>query len=154
LPPTPGRWADINAEELIADAGADKTVVMVGHFPFTQRLRQRVGALHVLELEPQGDDLPADRAPDIIPQADVLALTSVTLLNRTLPELLALRKPGALVLLMGPSTPMSPTLFDWGIDILSGSVVTQAQAVRAGLCQGAGFRQLHKMGVRLVSMRR
>ncbi len=153
LPRMPGRWIEINAEELIAQAGADKTVAMVGHFPFTQRLRQRVGALHVLELEPRGDDLPAARAPDIIPRADVLAITSLTLLNRTLPELLALRKKDALVLLMGPSTPMSATLFQWGIDILSGAVVTQREKVRAGLCQGAGFRQLHKMGVRLVSMR-
>ncbi len=154
LPRTPGRWGDLNAEEVIAEAGAGKTVVMVGHFPFAGRLRQRVGALHVLELDPRGDDLPAARTPETIPQADVLALTSVTLLNHTLPELLALRRPGALTLLLGPSTPLSPILYDWGVDILSGSVVTHPDAVRAGLSQGAGFRQLHKMGVRLVTMYR
>lgn len=154
LPRTPERWSDINAEEVIAEAGAGKTVAMVGHFPFTERLRPRLGHLDVLELDPRGDDLPAARAPEIIPRADVLAITSVTLLNHTLADLLALRRPGALVLLMGPSTPMSPLLYDWGVDILSGSVVTHIDAVRAALCQGAGFRQLHKAGIRLMTMRR
>ncbi len=154
LPRKSRAWVDLNAEEVIADAGAGKGVAMVGHFPFAERLRLRVGRLWVLELDPRGDDLPASRAPEIIPQADVLAITSVTLLNHTLADLLALRRPRALTLLMGPSTPMSPILYDWGVDILSGSVVTDAEAVRVRLCQGAGFRQLHKAGVRLVTMRR
>lgn len=154
LPRTPDRWTDVNAEAVIAQAGAGKTVAMVGHFPFTQRLRAQVGRLFVLELAPQDDDLPADKAPEIIPQADVLAITSVTLLNHTLTELLALRRPGALVLLMGPSTPLSPILYDWGVSLLSGAIVSDVSAVRAGLCQGAGFRQLHRAGVRLVTMQK
>lgn len=154
LPRTPERWGDLNAEEVIAAAGAGKTVAIVGHFPFTERLRQRVGTLHVLELTPRGDDLPAARAPEIIPRSDVLAITSVTLLNHTLADLLAMRQANTLTLLMGPSTPLSPVLYDWGVDILSGAIVTDIESVRMGLCQGAGFRQLHKMGVRLVTLRR
>ena len=154
LPRLPDAWVDLNAEEVIAGAGADGTVAMVGHFPFTERLRSRVRELWVLELDPRGADVPAERAPEIIPRADVLAITSVTLLNHTLDDLLALRRDDALVILMGPSTPMSPLLYDWGVDILSGSVVTDIDAVRAQLRQGAGFRQLHKVGVRLVTMRR
>jgi len=154
LPRTPAAWGELNAEEVIAEAGADGEVAMVGHFPFTERLRSRVRQLHVLELDPRGEDIPAERAPEIIPRADVLAITSVTLLNHTLGELLALRRPDALTILLGPSTTMSPILFDRGIDILSGAAVTDIDAVRAQLCQGAGFRQLHKAGVSLVTMRR
>ena len=145
-------WVALNAEEVIAEAGAGKTVVMIGHFPFVPRLKPRVGRLVVLELDPRGEDLPAERAPEWIPQADVLAITSVTLLNRTLMGILALRQPHALTLLLGPSTPLSPRLFDEGIDILSGAWVTDIDAVTRRLCQGAGFRQLHPAGVRLVTM--
>jgi uncharacterized protein (DUF4213/DUF364 family) len=152
LPRQPQQWRDLNAEEVIAQAGAGKRVVMIGHFPFARRLRQRVGELIVLELAPRGDDLPAEQAPDWIPSADVLAMTSVTLLNGTLAELLALRQAPDLTLLMGPSTPMSPVLYDWGVDMLSGSIVTDIDAVRARLCQGAGFRQLQPAGIRLVTM--
>ena len=152
LPPLPRHWVDIHAEEVIAHHGADKTVAMVGHFPFVPRLRPRVGTLWVLEQNPQEDDLPAEAAPEIIPQADVLAMTAMTLLNHTFDELIALRRPDALALLIGPTTPLSPVLFDYGVDIISGAVVKDIPATLRGIAQGANFHQLHQIGVRLVSM--
>ena len=154
LPRQPQQWRDINAEEVIARAGAGKTVVIVGHFPFTRRLRERVGKLVVLELEPRGDDLPAEQAPVWIPRADVLAITSVTILNHTLIDLLTLRRNDALTLMLGPSTPLHPLMYGLGVDILSGSIVTNIQSVEQELCQGAGFRQIQPAGVRLVTMER
>ena len=152
LPRTRSRWEDVNAEEVIAAAGKRGTVVMIGHFPFAQRLRSRVQELWVLELEPRGEDIPAAQVPEFVPRADVLAITSVTLLNHTLSHLLALRRPDTLTILMGPSTPVSPILFRWGVDILSGAIVTDIQSVQAKLCQGAGFRQLHRAGIRLITL--
>jgi hypothetical protein len=38
--------------------------------------------------------------------------------------------------------------------LLSGSVVEEIDAVLQGVSQGAGFRQLHRLGVRLVTMHR
>ena len=66
----------------------------------------------MLELAPQAGDLPASAAAEVIPQADVVALTSMTLLNHTFDGLLALRRPDAQVMLLGPSTPLAPLLFD------------------------------------------
>ncbi|NIQ82679.1 MAG: hypothetical protein GTN93_32315, partial [Anaerolineae bacterium] len=88
-------------------------------FPFVSRLRESVGHLSVLELRPRGEDLPADAAPEVIPRADVVALTSLTLLNHSFDSLIRLCHPDALVLLLGPTTPLSPILFEYGVDILS-----------------------------------
>jgi len=154
LPRPPGPWQDVNASELLAERGADKSVALVGHFPFVDWLRERVKTLWVLELEPQAGDLPASAASEVIPQADIVALTSMTLLNRTFDGLLALRRPDAQVMLLGPSTPLTPLLFDRGVHLLSGSVVEEIDAVLHGVSQGAGFRQLHRLGVRLVTMTR
>lgn len=154
LPQQAEWWVDLNAEEVIAQAGAGKRVVLVGHFPFVPRLRGRVGTLWVLEQQPRGDDLPADAAPQVIPQADVLAITGTTLINRTFEGLMALRRPEALVLLLGPSTPLSPILFDHGVHVLAGSVVEDVESVLRAVSQGANFRQLHRQGVRLVTMRK
>jgi uncharacterized protein (DUF4213/DUF364 family) len=153
LPPQEHAWVDLNAQTVIAERGAGKHVALVGHFPFTARLRERVEHLSVLELRPQDDDLPASAAPEIIPQADVVAITSLTLLNRTFDGLLRLCHPGTLVLMLGPTTPLSPVLFDHGVHILSGSVVTDLDAVLQTIGQGGNFRQVHRAGVRLVTMR-
>ena len=153
LPKQEGQWVDLNAEEVIARHGAGKQVALVGHFPFIPRLRERVGKLWVLELRPQGDDLPAEASQDVVPQADVLAITGTSLINRTFEGLMAQRRPEALVLVLGPSTPLSPVLFDHGIHLISGSVVEDIESVVRAASQGANFRQIHRQGVRLVTMK-
>ncbi len=154
LPHTPERWVTLNAEHVIAEHGAGKRVALIGHFPFIPRLREQVGVLHVLELEPKGKDLPADAAPEVIPQADVLAITGTTLINHTFDELIALRRPDALVLILGPSTPLSPILSDRGVDLISGAVVEDVESVLRAVSQGANFRQVRRQGVRLVTMQK
>ncbi|MFN2216358.1 MAG: Rossmann-like domain-containing protein, partial [Anaerolineales bacterium] len=54
--------------------------------------------------------------------------------------------------LLGPTTPLSPMLFEMGVTVLSGSVVEQPLPVVNGVIEDAGFRKLRKMGIRLVSM--
>jgi uncharacterized protein (DUF4213/DUF364 family) len=154
LPPLPDRWEEINAEHVIADAGKDKNVVLIGHFPFISRLRSQVGQLFVLEQNPGPDEYPATAAAELVPQADLLAITSMTLLNGTLEGLLSLRSENARVLLLGPSTPMHPLLFDYGIEMLSGSNVSAVIPILHLIQQGAVFRQLRKTGVRLITMTR
>ncbi len=153
LPKGPGLWSDANAEVVLAQIGAGKRVALVGHFPFIPRLRQQVGQLWVLELQPREGDLPAEAADRIIPQADVIALTGTTLLNGTFESLMKMRRPDAQVLVLGPSTPLSPVLFRHGVGWISGTVVEDIDAVLRGVSQGASFRQIHHMGVRLVTMR-
>lgn len=152
LPRRPERWVDANAEDVIADIGRGATVVLVGHFPFAAALRPRVGQLFVLEQDPGPDEYPASAAPELVPQSRVLAITSMTLLNGTLDGLLALRGPQTRVLLLGPSTPLHPLLFDYGVKMLSGAIVTNISAVLQVIREGGVFRQVHKAGVRLVTM--
>jgi uncharacterized protein (DUF4213/DUF364 family) len=152
LPHRQALWMEGNAGDLLALEGAGKRVVLVGHFPFIPTLRAQVGTLWVLEQRPRAGDLPAAAAGEVVPQADILAITSTTLINRTFDGLMALRRPDALVMLLGPSTPLSPILFDHGVHLLSGSVVDNIAAVLEAVSQGAGFRQIRQAGVRLVTM--
>lgn len=152
LLPPPANPVDLAAEDYIARQGPQSQVALIGHFPFVSRLKAQVKKLWVLELNPKGDDLPASAAAEIIPQADILAITSSTLINHTFEGVFALRKSGARVMLLGPSTPLSPVLFDFGIQVLSGSIVEDASAVLPLVRQGATFRQIHQRGVRLVTI--
>lgn len=153
LPRHEERWVDLNAAEVLARRGAGKRVALVGHFPFVPQLREQAGVLWVLEQQPAGDDLPAGAAASIIPRAELVAITGTALLNHTFEGLLALCRPETLVLVLGPSTPLSPLMFDYGVDLLSGAVVEDVDSVLRAVSQGANFRQLHQQGVRLVTMR-
>lgn len=154
LPQQPAAWTDVNAGDLLMRAGAGKRVALVGHFPFVSRLREAAATLWVLELQPQPGDLPADAAAEVIPQADLVAVTGTTLINGTFDSLMALCRPNTQVMMLGPSTPLSPILFDFGVDLLAGSIVTDVDQVLRAVSQGANFRQVRRQGVRLVTMQR
>jgi len=154
LPPPVVLGPELNAEDVVADLGAGKRVALIGHFPFAPRLRERVDTLWVLEQKPRGEDLPAGTAQAVLPAADVLAVTATTLINHTFADLLALRRPGAAVVVLGPSTPVSPILFVHGVDVIAGSVVEDVDRVVRAAGEGANFRQLHRQGIRLVTLRR
>lgn len=145
---------DINAVDVLAELGDGKTVAVVGRFPFTEKLRVRVGELIVLEQEPQPDEHPASAAPEIFHISDVIAITGMTFINNSLEELLNSCPASAFVMVLGPSTPLHPLLFDYGAEILSGALVEDIEAVLHVLSQGGNFRQLHQVGIRLVSLRR
>jgi uncharacterized protein (DUF4213/DUF364 family) len=154
LPRQPTSWVDLNAEDVIASHGAGQSVALIGHFPFVERLRAKGGQLTVLELDPQPGDLPVSAATEVLPQAQVVAITGMTLLNHTLDILLSLCASDALVILLGPSVPLDRILFKRGVDILCGSIITDLDGVLAAVRQGANFRQVHRAGVRLVTITR
>lgn len=152
LPRQPATWQDGNAEGMIAARGKGKKVALIGHFPFIERLRENVGELTVLELQPRPGDVHAKHAQDVLPQADVVAITGMSLINHTLPGLLALCSKDAYVMVLGPSSPLSPVMYDYGISLVSGSIVENIEAVLQTVAQGGNFRQIHKSGVRLVNI--
>jgi uncharacterized protein len=143
---------EINALNVLIKNGRNKNVALVGHFPFAPKLRSAVGQLWVIEQRPVEDDYPAEAAADLIPHADVVAITGSSLINHTLDVLLALCHPDALVIMLGPSTPLSPVLFTHGVSILSCSRVVDEVAVLRTVGQGATFQQVE--GVRLLTLRK
>jgi uncharacterized protein (DUF4213/DUF364 family) len=154
LPKDTFHWIEKNAEEVISEAGVGKAVVVVGRFPFSERIRSRVGNLTILEQRPEGDELPEEDASKVLPLADVVAITGMTFINRTLEKLLKFCSREALVLVLGPSTPLSPILFEYGIHLLSGALVMDIDRVLRTIGQGANFRQVHRAGVSLVTIDR
>lgn len=151
LPPE-SALTDINAAEVLLRRAPGKKVVVVGHFPFLERLREAAGELAVLELEPGPGEHPAAAAPEIVPEADIAAITGSAIVNGTLEQLLRLCRPEAFVLILGPSTPLHPIVFRWGVDAIASSIVVDVPTCMAYVSQGTTFRQLQ--GVRKVVLTR
>ena len=55
----------------------------------------------------------------------------------------------ATVMVLGPSTPLSPVFFDHGVGILSGALAADEGAVLRTVGEGATFRQVE--GVKLLT---
>jgi len=146
------RAVDVNAAEVLVERAPGKCVALVGHFPFIPRLRRSARQLWVIEQQPAPGEYAADAAADLIPRADLVALTGSALINHTLDNLLGLCRADAEVMVLGASTPLSPVLFEHGVTILSGAKVTDEAAVLRLAGEGATFRQMH--GVRLLTLQR
>jgi uncharacterized protein (DUF4213/DUF364 family) len=145
--------AEVNAEDVILQRGTGRQVAIVGHFPFVERVRQAAAKCWVLELHPRPGDLPAERAEEVLPQADVVALTGTSLINHTFDNLIGLCRPDSYVLLLGPSAPLSPVLFAAGVDAVSGTLVIDPERVLRSVAQGATFRQIKRAGgLRLLTL--
>lgn len=140
-----------NAFGILAEKGRGKNIVVVGHFPFIPKLKEIAGRLWVIEKKPRGEDLPAEAAEDVLPRADVVGLTGTTLINHTFPELMKLCR-GSFVVMIGPSSPLSPVLFDYGIDVISGIKVIQPERMLACITEGAMFKQIE--GLKYLSMKK
>jgi uncharacterized protein (DUF4213/DUF364 family) len=145
------RCVEMNALEIILQKGTLKNVAIVGHFPWIPKLREKVKHLSVLEQRPRPGDLPSAEADHILPQSDVVGITGTSFINHSLEGLLKLCQ-NSFVLLIGPTTPLSPLLFDYGIDAICGTKVSDREQVIRSISQGATFRQVE--GVRLLTFMR
>ncbi|MDR2634158.1 MAG: DUF364 domain-containing protein [Treponema sp.] len=109
---------------------AGKKVAVIGHF---YRLEQTLGGicqLSILEKRPMPGDYPDSACEFLLPLQDYVFATGVSLTNKTLPRLLELSRHTGLIL-AGPSVPLAPSLFHWGVRDLQGFVVTDPDVCRA-----------------------
>jgi uncharacterized protein (DUF4213/DUF364 family) len=146
------RCVELNAGDLLIERGRGQKVALVGHFPFVPALREAAGRLWVLELRPHPGDVDAEKADVILPQADIVAITGSAFINHTIEGLLGLCRPESFVMVLGPTTPLSPVLFDHGVDVISGTRVVDPELALRCVTEGATFRQMK--GVRLLTIER
>ena len=141
---------ELNASDLIAEKGKGKKVAIVGHFPFIPKLREIVKELWVIEKNQREGDFPEVEAENLIPQADVVGITGTAFTNHSIERLLRLCRPEAYVVILGDTAPLSPVLFDYGINAISGTRVIDPELALRCVSQGATYRQIK--GIRKLTM--
>ena len=77
----------------------------------------------------------------ILPQCEVVGITGTSFINHTLEGLLSLCK-GAYVVLIGPTSPLSPILFDYGINAICGSKIIDPDQLIRSISEGATFKEV------------
>ncbi len=116
----------------------DKKVALIGHFRNVEKKLEGVSDLYILERRPGEGDYPDSACEYLLPEMDVVYSTGMTLINKTLKRLLELKKDGAQFTLMGPTSTLSPVLFDNGVDSIASFVVTDPEFVRDVISRECG----------------
>ena len=136
-----------------------KTVVVGALVPILRRLIKEKCDFKVLEMDKntlKGQELkyyaPAEDAHKYVPNADLLVITGVTLLNDTLPNLLAMAKPNAEIIVTGPTASGLPeAFFKRGVSVLGGVLVTKPDEVLNIISEGgSGYHFFGKSAERLI----
>jgi uncharacterized protein (DUF4213/DUF364 family) len=127
-----------------------KKVAVIGHFPTLEPLAERC-RLTILERRPQPGDLPDFAAEYVLLEQDYVFITGVTIINKTLPRLLELSRR-ARVVLVGPSVPLTPRWFEWGVSVVAGTVAVRPEQVWLAAGEG-GVRDIWKRGAVTVQFR-
>jgi uncharacterized protein (DUF4213/DUF364 family) len=132
-----------------AFAEEDGRVVAIGSFPDIAR---RLPNALVVDAQPDAHEYPAAAADWLLPGCAAAVITASTIANRSLPRLLDLAR-GARVALAGPGTPLTPRLFSYGVEILAGFIVDDADGMAQCIAGGATPRGFRQFG-RQVTVRR
>jgi uncharacterized protein len=162
--PAPGMelLTGVDAYDAAAIQPGEQVVVVGAFVPFLKALKRAGQRYTVLEIDPatlKPEELPfyrhADEAASVVPGADVVLITGTTLLNDTLENLLALCRPSARVVMVGPTVGLLPdALLRRGVDVLGGVRVTDPDAFLEMLAEGgSGYHFFGRTAEKVVLVR-
>ncbi len=117
-------------------------LVIIGGFRGAQK---RLSSSKVIEREPKPGDIAVEEAPQAYQSARQLAITAQTLMNGSLEPILRASHCVPERLLVGPSAPLCPVLFDFGITEISGAVVIDAEAAEQFICESGTMIMLETL---------
>jgi hypothetical protein len=131
------------------------TVGIIGHIgPVISRLTGRVKRMIVFERDETtaSQVYPESKQPELLPECQVVFVTSSTLINGTLENLLDYCTDAREVVMVGSSTPLYPEAFsETKVTVLAGTKWLSANkdAIFADISQCAGMKQLIKNGQKI-----
>lgn len=163
---TPDRYAvryDTDVLDLLDVRGIAR-VGMVGAIrPFLERFKEMPGIeVKVIEQKKEslkGDEagyyVPAESAVEVLPTCDTVIITGAAIANGTIEALLAWTKPGARVLVTGPTASILPdALFKRNVSAVSGVIVNDADLALDMLAEGTIAYHLFKRCMKKINITR
>jgi len=139
-----GVYKDINIFDFIYNKFYNRKnkIAIIGHFLDKKiDILRKIGDVFIIEKNPQEGDLPDTAAEYILLESDIVVITGTTIINKSIERLLQLSK-NAFTVVVGPTTPMSDVLFDYGADVLAGVYVKNPERVMRKISEGGSLADL------------
>jgi hypothetical protein len=151
LKPSAESLKNVDAADWLSAQCVNRSIAIIGRFPFIEdEIRPFARQVWVFEHEPEKHEYGPDEMVNILPQADIVAITGSTLINHTLDSILSRLSDTCLTAVLGPSTPLSEQLFDCNIDVLFGVQVVAVRQTIESIMDGKNFQKLK--GLERVSL--
>lgn len=136
----------------------DDVVGMIGWFCPLVWKYQEAKSLYIFErhtdgVKPSGKAqiLLDDQAYALLPQCNKVVLTGTSFVNGTADELLKACTGAKEIILVGASTPMCPeVLRDYGVTVLAGTAITDAELALRICAEGGGGMDLSPASIKLL----
>jgi uncharacterized protein len=137
----PSAWGKGNVTDAI-ELQPSETFGMVGEFaPVLSHVKKLTDNVHVFEKNvPEGSGLRSESdIPVFLPQCDVVVITATSIINHTIDGILPHCAGARQVFIVGPSTPLCPSVFSgYGVTALAGGVVTDPKRLLGIVSQAGG----------------
>lgn len=139
----PGKGQDL-LEKICAASDRNMHIALIGHFHFADELAKLGHSLDIYELDSRCFDgeIPASQIPQKLPTADIVVMTSSTLLTHATEDILSATRRDAFKMIVGPTVPLHPILWDYGFDAICASVIDDPTQVRNAAAQGGNHKQM------------
>lgn len=137
-------------DDILQQAERHQRIGIVGAFPFVPRLLRQHGPerVRVFEQRPLPGCLPGDRAAAELPHCDLVVITGSAFANGTLDSLLGLARGTTFVI--GPSTPLTPLLFEYGVAVVAGLRASDPRILEV-VARGGGTRDFKPLAAEVLA---
>lgn len=126
---------------ILSVADTYNTIGIVGKFPVIEKLKKQDCNLYSFEKKELPGFLPESQEKEILPKCDLVIITGTTFVNKTLEKILKLCN--GYVMVIGPTTPLSNVLFNYGVDLLAG-IISNDKQVLSVISHGGGTKEFKK----------
>jgi uncharacterized protein (DUF4213/DUF364 family) len=143
----------LDAADVFAVRPGD-TVGMIGNIgPVAKQLKPKAKRMIVFDRGKPEGVYPEERQEELLPQCDLIVITSSTLLNGTFSRVISYCRQAREVVLTGATTPLYPEAFHGtGVTVLAGSrwFPQYKKEIFTRISQGACLRQIMQYGEKLA----
>lgn len=133
---------------LDAFSAIDGPVTVVGRFPGIER---HLKNFRIVEREPRDGEFPESAFGALAADSAGIIVTASTLANKSAERLFEL-SVGKRIAIVGPGTPLAPSLHSLGVEVLAGSIVENADLAATIVAQTGGAAAL-KQACRYVTLK-
>jgi uncharacterized protein len=137
IPPVPA-FKGSSAMDRFSEETKTQSSCFIGHFHDAERWRDEGRPVSIVELLPRAGDIHWDDSHTALSRAEMVFMTGLTLVNGTFGEVVRRTPNAAIRVIMGPTVPLTPSLFRLGLHWLGASRIADAQKALRYFGMGGG----------------